>query len=447
MQQMRATPKALGAVASRRGLKGFFQVSLYRNAVFLIAASLINSLLGFVFWIVAARFYTTDEVGLGSAAISAVTLLAGFANLGLGYGLIRFLPHSKSPVRMVNTALTAGVLASVAAAVIFLAGLGVWSPPMVFIRLNNLYSGLFIAFVAVFTTTTLVDAAFVAVRRSGFIVTRNLIFSVLKVVAAVALAASFAAFGILSSWGLAAGVSGLVCLGWMMPRALRHDVGSRESRVEQNSQDTGALKLMARFSVGNWVGALLWTAPAQVLALMVVHQLGAEANALFYVAFTIAGILFSIPTMASTSLLAEGSSDERSLRQHVRHSLKLAFAILIPGTAFTVLGAKYLLLPFGGGYADAANLLRLMAVASLPLALNVIYLGVKRVEMRVGTVVLISGLTAALTLGLSWVLLPRMGIEGAGVAWLVGQVITASVLFSGVQKSLKNTVVIQLHSM
>jgi O-antigen/teichoic acid export membrane protein len=417
------------SVLSREGIKNIFGVSLYRNAIYLIIGSLLNSLFGFVFWIVAARFYTTEEVGLGSAAISAVLLLSNFANLGLGYGMIRFLPKSANPARMINTMLTTSILASVVAAATFLAGLGVWSPALAFIRDNPVYLILFIVFTGVFTAASLLDNAFIATRHSGFTVTKNLIFSVLKIIAAVPLAAGMAAFGILTSWGIATAITALICLIWLLPRVLTtpnpafplgKGEGARRYRLRP-AMDTGVLRETARFSMGNWVGALLWTAPSQVLTLMVVHQLGAEANAHFYVAYTIATILFTIPTMASTSLLAEGSHDERSMRRHVQHSLKLSFTILVPAVAVVVLVAKYLLLPFGSGYGEGANLLRLMAVSALPLAVNVIYLGVKRVEMRVGTVIIISGLTAVLTLGLSWLLVPRMGINGAGLAWLVGQ--------------------------
>ncbi len=418
------------------GLKALFGVSLYRNAIFLIAANLANSLLGFVFWIAAARFYTPEEVGLGSAVISATQLLTGLAGLGLGFGLVRFLPGSpREARRMINTLLAVSALMSVLAAGVFLAGLGVWSPELVFVRQSALYAALFVVFTAVFTCSGLLDNAFIARRHSGAVVVRSLIFGVLKTVIAIGLAAPLAAFGILSSWGIAAFIAVAVSLVWLLPAALRgarnpafphkEGEGITDAASPQNEgEGAPGVREFGRFSVGNWVGALLWAAPGQVLALMVVHQLGAAANAHFYVAFTIAGILFAVPAMASTSLFAEGSSDERLLRQHVRRSLKLTFAILVPGVVVVLLGAGYLLWPFGRAYAEAADLLRLMALASLPMALNVTFIGVKRVEKKVGAVVLVSGLTAALTLVLSWMLLPRLGINGAGVAWLVGQGIT-----------------------
>jgi len=74
-----------------KGIKSLYGVSFYRNAVYLMLSSGVTAALGFVFWILAARFYSASDVGLASAIISAAGLLALLSTLGLNYGLIRFL--------------------------------------------------------------------------------------------------------------------------------------------------------------------------------------------------------------------------------------------------------------------------------------------------------------------------------------------------------------------
>src|SRR5947208_4140848 len=54
------------------------------NAGSLISTTAVTSMLGFVYWWVAARWFPPEAVGLGSAAISAMTLLAIISTLGLG---------------------------------------------------------------------------------------------------------------------------------------------------------------------------------------------------------------------------------------------------------------------------------------------------------------------------------------------------------------------------
>src|SRR3954466_5681045 len=67
---------------------------LYRNAYMLILSSGGTSALGFLFWVIAARRYSTAVVGINSAAISAMMLVSGVAQLGLNAVLVRYLPRA-----------------------------------------------------------------------------------------------------------------------------------------------------------------------------------------------------------------------------------------------------------------------------------------------------------------------------------------------------------------
>ena len=116
---------------SKQKLRQLWHIPLYSNAFYLMAANAAAALLGFIFWIVVARFYSPEDVGLASAAIAALGLLAAISYLGLGMGLIRFLPQSgENADSMINTVLTIGTLSSIVAVFIFIAGLGFWSPAL-----------------------------------------------------------------------------------------------------------------------------------------------------------------------------------------------------------------------------------------------------------------------------------------------------------------------------
>ena len=118
---------AVGIATSKEGLKRLWHIPLYSNALYLMIARVGAPLLGFAFWIRVARFYSPQDVGLASASIAAMMLLAAFSHLGLGVGLIRFLPHSgKSANSMINTCFTIGTLTSIVVTFIFMAGLGSW---------------------------------------------------------------------------------------------------------------------------------------------------------------------------------------------------------------------------------------------------------------------------------------------------------------------------------
>src|SRR5438132_14361150 len=63
------------------------------NAGSLVGTTAVTSMLGFVYWWLAARQYPPEAVGFASAAISAMTLLGTFAMLGLGTLLLGELPQ------------------------------------------------------------------------------------------------------------------------------------------------------------------------------------------------------------------------------------------------------------------------------------------------------------------------------------------------------------------
>jgi len=90
-----------------------------------------------------------------------------------------------------------------------------------------------------------------------------------------------------------------------------------------------------------------------------------------------------------------------------------------------LLGDKILLF-FGKAYSEnSIKFVGILAFSSLPLGIIHIYFGIKRVEMKMKNLVVLSGLMMIVMLGLSWALLPLMGILGVGVARLVSQAVIA----------------------
>ena len=106
----------------------YFKDPLRKNSMFLIEANVLSALLGFLFWMVAARLYPTEAVGLATATISAARLLEALSSLGLGIGIIRFLPDEKDKRGLINSCYTIAGLFSLMLAIIFIAGLNLWSP-------------------------------------------------------------------------------------------------------------------------------------------------------------------------------------------------------------------------------------------------------------------------------------------------------------------------------
>ena len=174
------------------------------------------------------------------------------------------------------------------------------------------------------------------------------------------------------------------------------------------------------FSSGNYIARIFEGLPALILPIMVVNILGAEANAYFFIAWAISGLLLVIPRATSTSLLVEGSYDAERIRFNLIRSVKFIFLLLISAIAFIFLFGDYLLLIFGGQYAENSfDVLRILAIASIPFSINVLYASIKRIEKEIKPLIWIYGGIAILTLAGSYFLMQSRGIIGTGIAWVL----------------------------
>lgn len=407
----------------RQGLNQLFSTPLYANALYLMMNVGIMNLTGFIFWVVAARLYTTEDVGLASAGIAAASILSMLSTLGLEYGLIKFLPSSDIKGNVtVNSCFTISSLVSIILAFIFLAGLGLWSPALLIIRQNPAFFAAFVVFTIAFTLRIMIENTYVAERKAIFAFTQGTIYSLLRFIPLILLAPLFHAFGIFSSWSISLAIAITCSLFWFLPRA-------RDKFHPLPALRWGIINRMMRFSFANYIVNFLTLGFGYILSLVVVNRLGSEANAYFYIAWSIGLLLGMISMMTSLSLFSEGLHNEKQLKQDVIRSLKLIGLLVIPAIVIVFLAGDKFLLAFGKAYSEnATSLLRLLAIAAVPMSINQVYFAMKRVRAEMRGVIILGSFIAVSTLVVSWVLLPRMGITGAGWAWLACQGVAAIVI-------------------
>lgn len=399
----------------RENLKQLHGVSFIRNAVYIMMYFGTTLILGFVFWIVVARFYTVSEVGYGSALLSATLLLSFVGTIGFGYGIIRYLPGSDDKVRLLNTAFTLAALAAIVAGLVFIAGLSFWSPELIFVRQNPIFLAAFVSFTAVLTLFIIASQVFIAFRRSGFALIQGIIAGGLRLVLAVGLAYLFRVFGIFASHGIAHAVSLGICFLIFLPRVLPRYRPVPTFHWQSSKRLTG-------FSFINNISEGLWSLPTWILPLIILNMRSAEENAYFYMAWSMANPLLAIAIGISFSLFAEGTYEAKNIDRNLISSLKLFILLLIPAAAVLVIFGDRLLLVFGSEYsANGTRLLQALALASLPASINFLYLGLARVEEKLKSLILVTGIIALVTLVLSYILLPYFGILGAGISWLATQ--------------------------
>lgn len=165
-----------------RFLREIYNDSLLKNSFYLMAANLLNLLLGFIFWVIAARYYSPHEVGTISALLSSMLLLSMISALGFQTAFVFHLPRNRENAgRIINSCLTSSIAASIVFSSIFVLGLDVWAPPLKSILSDLKFGILFAAVTAFYTTSANISSAFVAGRKSSFYTIKETLFGFFKI--------------------------------------------------------------------------------------------------------------------------------------------------------------------------------------------------------------------------------------------------------------------------
>ncbi|MDX6364532.1 MAG: hypothetical protein QOC85_3542 [Streptomyces sp.] len=385
---------------------------LFRNAYALMLNTGISAVLGLGYWLVAARYYSESAVGQGSAAIAAMKLLAGLTAVTLTGALARFIPVAGRATGRLIFRTYAGSSAVVAlAAVVFLLTLNVWGPSYRFLHgpLNGL--GFILAVVA-WSLLTLQDGVLTGLRNALWVPVGNTVFSAVKLALLIGLAVAIPTSGVFVSWVLAIALS-VVPLGWLVFRRLV----PRHVKATADRTTPPTLKEIGRFLAGDYTGSLFSLAVVYLVPVIVASQVSSTDNAYFYITTTIGGTVNLLAINMGASLTVEGSHDPARLAANTRAALSRMARLMVPVCGLLFLGAPFILHVFGQGYADAATpLLRWFAVGAVLRVVMETYFAVLRAQSRTAGLAYLQGLLCALVLGLTVILLPRMGLTGAGVA-------------------------------
>ncbi|MGW2470165.1 lipopolysaccharide biosynthesis protein [Streptomyces bauhiniae] len=385
---------------------------LFRNAYALMLNTGISAVLGLGFWLAAARYYSESAVGQGSAAIAAMKLLAGLTAVTLTGALARFIPVAgRATARLIFRTYAGSSLVVAVAAGVFLLTLDVWGPSYRF--LHGPVNGLgFLAAVVAWNVLTLQDGVLTGLRSAPWVPVGNTVFSAVKLGLLVAFAVAIPTAGVFVSW-VAAIATSVLPLGWLVFRRLV----PRHTAATEGRAHPPTLREIGRFLAGDYTGSLFSLGVVYLVPVIIASQVSAEDNAYFYITTTIGGTTNLLAINMGASLTVEGSHDPARLAANTRAALKRMARIMLPVAGVLFVGAPWILGVFGAGYAEAATpLLRWFAVGAVLRVVMETYFAVLRAQSRTAGLAWLQGLLCFLVLGLTLLLLPRMGLTGAGVA-------------------------------
>lgn len=183
------------------------------NIVAVMTSSVATGALGFVFWTIAARGYSTAEVGRASAIITSATLMATLSNLSLGSLYERFLPIAGSKAHRL---ITIGRSVIIVTAVLFGFGFVVLGPRDALFT-SSAEPWLYPVIVAVLGVFAVQDQLLIGLGRSRTVALKNVTQSTIKLILVALLIPFASGSAIVAAWVIPAAV--IAC--WIGVSAVR----------------------------------------------------------------------------------------------------------------------------------------------------------------------------------------------------------------------------------
>jgi O-antigen/teichoic acid export membrane protein len=391
-------------------LQLLYKNTLLMNAFYLMLSTFVLGASGFVFWALVTRAYDAPAVGLATTLLSVSGLLSLLGLAGFDTTFVRFLPGSNRKNDYINTGLIIATIGSTGLGVALGIVLPLLSPSLALLS-NPWVFIAFVFFTVVTALNTLTNAVFLAFKQARHILIINTLFSIFKVVLPLFLINGgaimiFIIAGSAQLFGL------ILSIVWM-----RRRFGYTFSPVLH----IDTLRIVRRFSFSIYVSNSLSLLPPTLLPLIILYHIGPEHAAYYYMAFTIAGVLYTVVYASMQSVLVEGSHNAAALRSHVVSAAKLITVLLLPTTLLTIILGDRLLSIFGNEYAaGATTLLQLLAIGALPIAVYSALTTSFKITKNLSPVVSMNAISTFITLGLSAWWLPYFGLEAVGWAWIIG---------------------------
>ncbi|WP_155992068.1 lipopolysaccharide biosynthesis protein [Nocardioides sp. URHA0032] len=386
---------------------------LMSNSLLVFVTTILMAGAGAVFWVIAARLASPQDVGLAGSLVAAGDSLALFAQLGLNIAIVRTLPASSRKAADVVTAALVVLTAGAAFALVYALLLPMTSPRLADVLSSPLTMALYAVLVAVTALNVLTDSVFLAIDRVwSFLRLNGVLMGVLKCGLPFLLAGA-GAFGLYGSVGLAVGACGVASVLVI----LRHVPGSRTPRPSP--------QLLANrgFAAAGYVTYVLTVLPLLVFPLIVVNALGSAQAGAYFISFQVAALLNAVVLSVANLSYAEVERAQDGRHAVVRRSGLLLLGGAVLGCAAMVVLAPYFLAIFGSHYVDeGTTTLRVLALACVGAAFN--YWGMLRLRLAAHLTAMIGVqvISTVVMLVLAILLAPH-GTVWVGAAWGIGHAV------------------------
>lgn len=397
---------------------------LVRGSFGVMSSTAVASLAGWLFWLVATSRWPPRQIGVATSLVAALATIALIAGRPIATTMLLRVPRAAHRRHLLQAGLLLATAIALGESVIAIL---VLPDSLRTVRTIGMAS-LFTVGAAATAAGIVLDAASLAVRRPQLMVVRNALHGGGKLVLLAVLAAPAGLvsgpIAVVGTWTTLTVVScAWVWRRWS--RAVRDDRtapgGFAAAPVGRTAQRAGWSDLWQGFGL-QVIGTLGASLPTQVLPVVVIAILGAARAGLFSIAWLAGGLCFVISPAVCHALLAEGSLHPEQLAAKTRAAAALSSSILVLPLVVYVSAGHFVLAMFGHAYADHGTvLLSILAMSSVPDLVRNLAVARYRVQGRLGAAAVVNGLVAVVAIcGTVWAL-PRLGIDGAGWAWIAAE--------------------------
>lgn len=392
-----------------------------RSASALMLSTALTVVLGALFWMLAARLYPPAAMGRASATVSAMTLLAGVAQLNMASVFQRFLPLAG---RHTRTFVVRGYSATLLAASVLLIGfLGSGVGDRYLPRdLPTLL--IFAVSVLLYAVYFVQDGALTALRSAAWVPVENGLFALAKLLLLPLFAVFVPGAGAFLTFSLpvivVVGVVSWFLFGRLVPTQVA--LAGGVSRLPP----VGEIRRFVAAEYGNSILASLISYGPPVL---VAQLLGTEASAYLAVPWLVSAAFTNLLGNVASPLVVEAVRDATQIRSLARRMVRLGALVTVAGTAALLIGAPVLLGLLGSGYAEQGTVpLRLVAAAFPFTAVIVLFTTFAVLARTMRRLVAVQGVATVLFFGSALALTPRFGIAGTVLAHCATQACVALAL-------------------
>jgi O-antigen/teichoic acid export membrane protein len=387
-----------------------------QNAVALMVSTGATAVLGVAFWALAARLFSTAAVGRGSAEIAAMMLIAQAAQLNLAIALLRVLPNAGTRTRWVVLAsYLACIGVSIVGAVVFLA-----TPLSHGVVVGGLaFSVLFAVAVPLWTVFVVQDGVLTAFREARWVPVENTSFGFMKLLLLPVLAITVPAHGVFLAWTLPVVLAVTAVTSYLFLRVIPIRMVTARRQGDGSRPRTSAGRVLS-FLAAEYLTGLVSVVPTFLLPLIVIKELGADANAHFFIPWFVAIAFFNLLLNISASFVVEVSHAEDPFHSLFWRTLRLMIGITIVGMIAAIIVGPIALRLLSEDYArSGTTLLRLIGL-SFPFGiLTTMFTSALWAQRRVWAIFGYYLLLAVMLIGITFALLGSIGVDAPGVANLV----------------------------